>query len=320
MKPRLSVVAPLFNEARNIPELYHRVAKLEDIADLEIVLVENGSTDESALILERLAESDKRVKVVCLSRNFGKQGALGAGLDYATGDAVVTMDGDLQDPPELIREFVDRWAAGADVVFGVARRRKGESVVRRVGRFVFYYLLMSESDVPITRNAGDFRLMSRRVADLVRTMREYRPVYRGLSAWTGFVQVPVEYERDDRAQGATRYKLGGLYRFFMDNLSGYSLAPLRAITRLGIVIAAIGFLGAVAVVVNKLVNPSAGPLGWSSVMATLLFLGGVQMVVVGVIAEYVGRILEEVRGRPRYIVARELNVEGARQQLSAVRR
>jgi len=303
MPPMLSVIVPVFDERENLEALRRRLlAVLEEVTagDFEVVFVDDGSRDGSDRVLDALHAVEPRFKVLHLSRNFGHQAALQAGLDAAAGDAAVLIDADLQDPPELIGTLVARWREGHDVVYALRRRRK-EGLALRAAYALFYRTLRAVAEVDVPVDAGDFCLLDRRVVDALAALPERHRFLRGLRSWVGFRQVGVEYERDARAAGAPKYTLAKLVRLALSGYVGFSALPLRAAAWLGFAAAALGFaLGIWAVVTRVLAIPS--PRGWASTLAVVLFVGGVQLLVLGVIGEYLGRVYDEVRRRPTYVV------------------
>ncbi len=304
-EPVLSVVVPLFNEHENLPELYRRlVASLEAIGEpFELVFVNDGSRDSTPAMLDLLAVTDPRVTALHLSRNFGHQPAVTAGIDHARGHAVVVMDGDLQDPPEVLVKFVDAWRAGHDVVYAIRRNRK-EGPVKRLGYFAFYRILRSIADVEIPLDSGDFCLMDRKVVDQLRALPERVRFVRGLRTFVGFRQVGLEYDRDARAAGAPKYTFRKLVGLAVDGLLNHSGYPLRLVTYLGLLSAAAAALLAGWAVCDAISNQST-PRGWASLIVVMLFMGAIQLVSLGVVGEYIRRIFLEVKGRPTYIVDRQ---------------
>ena len=298
----LSVVVPVFNEGANVDELHARATESLANSDLtyELLFVDDGSTDATADRLDRLESIDPRVMVLRLSRNFGHQAAVSAGLDRARGRAVVVMDGDLQDPPELLGRLVERWRGGADVVYAVRRHRK-EGVAKRLAYAAFYRLWNAVSDLEIPLDSGDFCLMDRKVVDALNALPERIRFVRGLRAYVGFRQEGVEYDRDARASGRPKYTLGRLVGLAVDGLVSFSGRPLRLVTYLGIGTAALAASMTVWVFLDAFTHQTA-PRGWASVIVTLLFLGSIQMIAMGIIGEYVRLIFLESKGRPSYIV------------------
>lgn len=295
--PELSIVAPVFNEESNIAELHRRItAVVQELAEFyEIVYVDDGSSDRSVALLRDLAESDPRVVVVVLSRNFGHQIALSAGLDHARGDGVVLMDSDLQDPPEVIPKLVARWKEGFDIVHARRKARPGESAFKRGTAFIFYRLLRSIAIVDIPADTGDFRLLSRRAADALRGIRERSRFLRGLVSWVGFRQGEVSFDRPARSSGESKYRPFEMIRLATTAAYSFSRAPIWLL----------GFAGAV-ICFGAVI---AWALGSSALASALFFLGGVQLVGLWLVGQYVAIIADEVRGRPLYLVQESLNYQ-----------
>jgi dolichol-phosphate mannosyltransferase len=296
----LSVVAPVFNEEATIREFYGRVCSALEGLTFELVLVDDGSRDGSAAALEEIAVADPRVRVVYLSRNFGHQTALTAGLDHASGDAIVMLDADLQDPPELIVTMLDHWRAGCDVVYAVRQQREGESWFKLATARWFYRVFDSLTSVELQHNSGDFRLLDRRALDALLSMRERNRFLRGMTVWVGFTQAAVPYDRDARYAGETKFSFAKMLRFSLDAISSFSHRPLQLATLLGFVISGLAFIAIPVVVVLKILG-SYLP-GFGSLELSILLLGGIQLISIGIIGEYVGRIYDEVKGRPLYLV------------------
>ncbi len=301
----LSVVAPVYNEEALVNEFYARVCSALDNIHFELVLVDDGSTDNSPAILERLAEADPRVRVVFLSRNFGHQTALTAGLDHAQGNAVVMMDADLQDPPELILEMIDHWHSGCDVVYAVREQREGESRFKLATARWFYSLFDRLAQVELQHNSGDFRLLDRRALDALLSMRERNRFLRGMTVWVGYTQAAVPYRRDPRHAGETKYTVPKMLRFSLDAIASFSDRPLQLATLLGFLISTLAFVAIPVVIVLRLLH-SYLP-GFGAITITVLLLGGIQLITIGIIGEYVGRIYDEVKGRPLYLVKARRN-------------
>lgn len=307
-KPLLSVVIPIYFEENLIQELYSRVKKaLSAISashglDHEIVFVNDGSTDRSLPQMKDLATRDVAVRILDLSRNFGHQLAITAGIDHARGDAVVVMDGDLQDPPEVIAEMIAKWRDGYHVVYGVRKRRSGETAFKLVTAKAFYKIIGMLSDTDMPFESGDFRLMDRKVVEALKRIREENRYIRGLVSWVGFKQIGVPYERDARYAGDTKYTLRKMVRFALDGITSFSEKPLRFSSYLGFAITGLALLFLVWIVANVLLDPASVTPGWASLMVAVLFLGGVQLLSIGVLGEYLGRIYRETKNRPLYIV------------------
>ena len=301
-QPQYSVVAPIYNEEETLPHFYKRViAVMEQLNEtFEIVLVNDGSRDNSYQIMRSLHEQDPRVRVIDFSRNFGHQVAISAGLDYAKGQAVVIIDSDLQDPPEVIPQMIERWKQGAEVVYAQRSKRVGETKFKLLTASLFYRLIGRITSINIPRNTGDFRLMDRRVVDALISMREHHRFMRGLSAWVGFRQEALLYERHERFAGETKYPLRKMIRFSLDAITSFSHLPLQLATTLGCVLAIISLLGIVIAAFLRIFTHAI--VGQASTLIMVLFMGGIQLIFLGVIGEYLGRIYDEVRARPLYIV------------------
>ena len=300
--PTLSIVVPVFNEEAILDTLHARVVAAPERSGerFELVLVDDGSRDGSWEKMTAAAARDPRVVLVRLSRNFGHQVAISAGVDAARGEAVVLMDADLQDPPEVILEMIARWRAGYDVVYGRRSRRLGESWFKRTTAAAFYRVIRGLTSVDIPADTGDFRLMSRRVVEVLKRLEERNRFVRGLVAWIGWRQTAVEYERAERLAGETKYPLRKMVRFAADAIVSFSIAPLRVATALGLVVSTLSFGYAVYAVLARIFSWDVVQ-GWASLMVAVLFLGGVQLISLGVIGEYVGRVYDEVKRRPLYV-------------------
>jgi dolichol-phosphate mannosyltransferase len=315
MAELLSVVVPVYREAGTLVELRDRIAAVVDALvpplNLEIIFVNDGSIDDSLTVLYSLVGEDPRTALVDLSRNFGHQIAVTAGLDHASGDAAVIIDADLQDPPEVIAPMVDAWRGGADVVFGVRIQRQGETRMKRLTASLFYRLLRRLSDADIPVDSGDFRLVSRRVLEVLGEAREEGRYLRGLIAWAGFRQVPLPYARAPRGAGESGYTLRKLLRLASAGIVGFSEKPLRLALQLGaaVVLLSAALLG--WIVALRIVRPNDVVPGFAALMSAILFLGGVQLLCLGVAGEYIGQIIREVRRRPLYVVRERVNLPPA---------
>jgi dolichol-phosphate mannosyltransferase len=303
-EPEVSVVIPIYNEAENIPALYERlIAVLNGIKlNFEIVFVDDGSTDQSIESLNEIGRSDKRVMVIELARNFGHQVAITAGLDYARGRAVAVMDADLQDPPEILPQFVDKWCEGHDVVYAVREHRK-EGWLKRTSYTVFYRLLRYIAHIEIPLDTGDFCIMDRRVVELLKSMPERNRFVRGIRSWVGLKQVGLPFERHARHAGTSKYTVGRLMLLALDGLISFSYVPLRLISALGFSVSLLSLVLAVFFFVKKLVY-GLSPPGYASLIVSIFFLAGIQLITLGVIGEYIGRIFEEAKRRPMYVLRR----------------
>jgi glycosyltransferase involved in cell wall biosynthesis len=318
-RPTLSVVIPVFNEEETIPELDRRLRSF--LADLgvtwEVVFVDDGSRDGSTKMLQSLAEQESRYRLISFSRNFGHQIAITAGMDRAEGEAVVVMDADLQDPPEVVRAMLDKWRAGADIVYAIRARRLGETWFKRITAAIFYRMFRAMLGFEVALDAGDFRLMSRQVVLTLRSLRERHRFIRGLVGWVGFRQASVSYTRQERFAGVTKYPLRKMLRFAFDGITSFSTLPLRMATWLGALAALLAMgLGAWAFWV-KVQGVSAVP-GWTTIMILVALGSSVQLLVIGILGAYVGRIYEEVQRRPLYAVAREVNFDNQQAAIAKV--
>jgi polyisoprenyl-phosphate glycosyltransferase len=299
----------MYNEQENVSPLLQRIVAIAQALpqrpDYEVVLVNDGSTDGTAAAIRSEMKRLPHVVLVNLSRNFGHQLAATAGIELAAGDAVVLMDGDLQDPPELIEAFFAKWRAGYDVVYAVRRTRKGESAFKVWTAQLFYRIIKRLTNVAIPVDTGDFRLMSRRVVEALRRSPERHRFLRGMVSWVGFNQIGVEYDRDERHWGDTKYPLPKMIRFAVDGITSFSDIPLRFASYFGFTVSAAAFLYALVVIVAKLFrfNPPAYTPGWASTIVAVVFLGGVQLISLGILGEYLGRIYDQVKGRPLYLVS-----------------
>jgi dolichol-phosphate mannosyltransferase len=303
----VSVVAPMLNEEGTAHLFCERVREAMDGLPWELIVVDDGSRDGTPAILAQFAAADPRIKVVTLSRNFGHQMAITAGLDHARGDAVVMIDADLQDPPELIPEMVDHWRAGSDVVYTTRTERTGESRFKLTTARWFYSILGRVADVPLVANAGDFRLLDRRALDALLTMRERNRYLRGLTSWVGFTQTALPYVREARHAGETKYPIRKMVHFALDAIASFSNVPLQLATVAGFVFAMLAFL-AIPVAIGFKIFGDFIP-GITTTVVAVLLLGGFQLMAIGLIGEYVGRIYDEVKRRPLYIVRDRANVE-----------
>ncbi|HUR87401.1 MAG TPA: glycosyltransferase family 2 protein [Solirubrobacteraceae bacterium] len=307
----LSVVAPMLDEEGTALLFCERVRSALDGLPWELVIVDDGSKDATSRILTELAAEDERIKVVTLSRNFGHQTAITAGLDHAAGDVVVMIDSDLQDPPELIATMVEHWRSGSDVVYAMRTDRSGESAFKLRTASWFYRIMSKASDVPLAQNSGDFRLLDRRALDALLAMRERNRYLRGMTSWVGFTQTAVPYHRDARHAGQTKYPIRKMIRFALDAITSFSRAPLQIATVAGFLFAALAFLAIPVAIVFRIFG--AFVPGVTTTVVAVLLLGGIQLMAIGMIGEYVGRIYDEVKRRPLYVVRDRANVSDATQ-------
>ncbi|WP_059414492.1 glycosyltransferase family 2 protein [Cupriavidus basilensis] len=316
---KISVVVPLFNEEAVLPQFHFRLLRVMErlASDYEIIYVDDGSRDRSLELAHQLKANEARVGIVELSRNFGKEAALTAGLDMAGGDAVVIIDADLQDPPELIPALIDKWREGFDVVYATRTSRDGESLLKKFTAHWFYRLMGKLSDTEIPADTGDFRVMSRRAVAALGQLREQHRFMKGLYSWIGFRQTAVMYRRDARASGTTKFNYRKLLRFAVDGITAFSTVPLKFATSIGLLVAIPAFCMATFIVGKTLIY--GDPVhGYPSMMTVLLMLGGLQLVFLGVLGEYVGRLFNEVKRRPVYLVASYTAPAGSEPNVTAM--
>jgi len=303
MKIIYSIIAPIYNEIENLPELYRRVKEVMDSngEPWEFILVDDGSTDGSTDKIRELAEKDKTIRPVIFARNFGHQVAITAGWDFARGDAIVIIDADLQDPPEVILELAKKWKEGYEVVYAVRGEREGESWFKLWTASLFYRLIYRITDVKIPVDTGDFRLMDRKVVNVLKQMKERHRFPRGMSAWVGFKQIGVTYKRAARVAGVTKYPFRKMLKLALNAITGFSYFPLQVATFFGFVSAGVSILAIPVVIVMRIAGSGAF-FGQATTLIAVLFLGGVQLISLGILGEYVGRLDDEAKGRPLYIV------------------
>lgn len=299
----LSVVIPIYNEEGNIPLLYQRLTTTLEGMNIfyELIFVNDGSRDRSMQLIRELASKDARVKFIDFSRNFGHQVALSAGLDHTQGEAVVMMDADLQDPPELLAELYQKYKEGFEVVYARRRSRQGETYFKKSATLVFYRLLARMSSIEIPLDTGDFRIIDHKVVEMLRRMPEKIKYLRGQISWIGFRQTSIEYDRPERYAGETGYSFRKLMGLALDGITGFSDVPLKIVTYFGLIVTAFAFVTTIYVLYSWF-SQSDLVQGWSSLMITVLFIGGVQMIAIGIIGEYLSRIHSNVRNRPLYVI------------------
>lgn len=300
----ISIVAPVFNEHETLPEFFRRMSDvLNEIEyESEVIIVDDGSTDGSLDLCKRQSLIDNRFKTISFSRNFGHQSAILAGITQSQGAAVITMDSDLQDPPELIPELLAKWKLGVDVVHAQRLERKGESIFKRVSAKLFYYFIDWISDTTLPRNVGDFRLIDRRVRDVLINLGEKSLYLRGMIAWVGFNQDFVSFNRDARYAGKTKYSFSKMTNLALDALLSFSDRPLRVLTKIGLLITSLSFMLILFFLGTLLLSSTTPERGWPSIVLISLFLGGIQLICLGVLGEYIGRIYREVKNRPLFII------------------
>lgn len=309
---KVSVIVPMYFEEQVAKECYERLKKVFDELEnyeREFIFINDGSTDKTEEILEEIATQDKTVKVIVFSRNFGHQCAVTAGLKVATGDAIVIIDADLQDPPELIGEMLQLWEEGNEVVYGKRKTRKGESKFKLLSAKMFYAMLNKLSDVEIPKDTGDFRLVDRKVVEVINGLPEHNKFLRGLFSWTGFRQVAYEYERQERFAGKTKYPLKKMMKLSFDGIVGFSNKPLKLIGGLGLISIVISIVILIYSLISYCFQLNQLTAGWTSIMVTVTFFAGIQLLGIWILSEYIGRIYDEARNRPQYIIDKTINIE-----------
>ena len=307
-----SIIVPMYNEEAVIPETYRRLTQgMEKFGEsYEILFINDGSRDNTRDMLQELCKSDFHIKLIDFARNFGHQIAITAGMDYAAGECMVIIDGDLQDPPELIPEMVKLWRSGYEVVYGKRKTRQGETFFKKFTAKAFYRILHSLTDVDIPVDTGDFRLIDRRVCEALKQLPERSRYVRGLMSWVGFKQTAIEFERSERFAGETKYPLKKMIKLAMDGIMSFSYKPLKFASYIGILISGISFIYLIAVLLQKLFFPHSAQSGWASLIAVSLFFNGIILLMLGIIGEYIGRIYDEAKGRPLYIISELKNMDG----------
>lgn len=309
MKKLYSLVIPLYNEEQVIHECIKRVTNVmgNKSFDYEVIFVNDGSKDSTEEIVKQYCEKDEHLKLITFSRNFGHQTAITAGMDNSSGDAVVVMDADLQDPPEVILDLIAKFEEGYDVVYAIRSKRKGESLFKKVTAKIFYRYMRSMSDVDIPIDTGDFRLISRQVCDVLKTLTERNRYVRGLVSWVGFKQTGVYYEREERFAGETKYPLKKMLKLSVDGITSFSTKPLKLSKWIGLIVSAAGFIYALVIIIQKLFGVEM-QTGWASTIVIVLIIGGIQLLMMGITGEYIARIFEESKNRPLYIIKEKVNM------------
>src|SRR3989344_8673163 len=304
----LSIIIPVFNERDNIKALIDRLLPVVKNYRYELIFIDDGSIDDTEKEIKKLAKKNSNIKLISFYRNFGHQMALSCGYTESSGDCIVSMDSDLQDPPEIISELISKWQKGAMVVYAKRKTRNADNLFKRISASFFYRVINFLSDVPIPNDVGDFRLLDRKVVDYLNSLPEKSRFLRGLVAWGGFPATFVYYNREKRNAGDTHYTFGKMMNFALDGITSFSLKPLRIATFFGFLAALVGFLGMIYAIIEKIYFPQYIVTGWAAIFVGLMFLGGVQLITIGIIGEYIGKIFTQVRKRPSYTVKEKFNI------------
>jgi len=306
---KVSVVVPVHNEEKNIPLLLNRLTAVLQKYNYELIFVDDGSTDQTLSQLKEAAKSNKHLKLLSFNRNFGHQVALSCGYDYAKGDCIITIDADLQDPPEIIDQMIDEWHRGAEIVYAKRAKREDPWFKQSSAHF-FYRFLNFLSDTPVPTDVGDFRLQSKRVNDYLKTLPEHNKFLRGLVSWGGFKESYVYFDREKRFSGKTHYTLSKMINFALDGIISFSIKPLRLAVYMGFLVSLLGVLGIVYALYRRFFLPHEYWItGWTALFVSVLFLGGTQLITIGIIGEYIGRIYRESQNRPQYLIREKVNLE-----------
>lgn len=309
---KISIVIPMYCEEEVVQECYNRIIEMFksiENYEYELVCVDDGSKDKTLEILNNIAEKDKNVKIISFSRNFGHQCAVTAGLRYASGDAIVIIDADLQDPPELIPKMIKMWEQGSDVIYGKRKTREGESKFKLLTAKMFYKTLNALSDVDIPKDTGDFRLVDRKIVDVINSLPEHNKFLRGLFSWVGFKQEALEYERKERFAGKTKYPFRKMIRLASDGIISFSTKPLKSVGGLGILSIIISFIILIYSILSFIFKWNSLTPGWTSIMITITFFSGIILLSLWMIGEYIARIYDESKGRPQYIISKKINIK-----------
>ncbi|MCR4277191.1 MAG: glycosyltransferase family 2 protein [Candidatus Roizmanbacteria bacterium] len=304
----LSIIIPVFNEEQNIEPLIKRLIPILKDSPYEIIFVDDGSKDKTTSIVKKHSEKNKNIKLISFYRNFGHQMALTAGYEVARGECVITIDADLQDPPEIIPQMIEKWQKGAKIVYARRNERQGENFFKKFTATAFYELINLLSDTPIPQEVGDFRLLDRQVVNFLKNLRERPSFLRGIVAWGGFPTEFVYFKRDKRFSGQTHYGFFKMLNFALEGITSFSVKPLRIATYFGFMSGIFGFLGIIYELIRKAISPESFVIGWAGLFTAIMFIGGIQLITIGIIGEYIGKIYQEVQKRPRYIIKEKRNL------------
>jgi dolichol-phosphate mannosyltransferase len=304
----LSVIIPVFNEEKNILPLINRLLPVIKKYQYEIIFIDDGSKDKTVSQIKKIAQKNNHIKLISFTRNFGHQMALTAGYFYSKGDVVISMDADLQDPPETIPQMIEKWKNGAKIVYAKRKERRVDSFLKRFTALLFYRLINFLSDTPIPDNVGDFRLLDKEVVVFLNQLKEKSRFLRGLVAWPGFSTDYVYFNREKRFAGETHYPLTKMINFAIEGITSFSIKPLRLVSYLGFITALIGFLGIIYAVLGKIFLPEYWVTGWTALFVAIMFLGGIQLITIGIIGEYIGKIYQQVQERPSFLIKEKVNL------------
>jgi len=305
----LSVIVPVFNEEQNIDPLIKRLSSVLKDYQYELIFVDDGSADKTPEIIKKQAKKDSQIKLISFLRNFGHQMALTSGYKIAKGDAVITIDADLQDPPEIILQMIGQWQKGAKIVYARRKERQGENFFKKITASLFYQLINFLSDTPIPQEVGDFRLLDKQVVDFINNLNEKPSFLRGLVSWGGFPTKFVYFNRDKRFSGQTHYGFFKMLNFALEGITSFSVKPLRMATYFGFLSGVFGFLGIIYELIRKAVSPQSFVIGWAGLFTAIMFIGGIQLITIGIIGEYIGKIYQEVQKRPNYLIKEKINTD-----------
>jgi len=305
----VSIIVPVFNEEQNIDPLVKRLTSILKNLPYEIIFVDDGSKDRTTSVIKKQSVKNKNIKLISFYRNFGHQMALTAGYKIAKGDVVITIDADLQDPPEIIPQMIAKWQKGAKIVYAKRKERQGENFFKKFSASVFYQLINFLSDTPIPQEVGDFRLLDKQVVSFLNNLHERPSFLRGLVSWGGFPTELVYFKRDKRFSGQTHYGFFKMLNFALEGITSFSVKPLRIATYFGFLSGILGFLGIIYELIRKAISPQSFVIGWAGLFTAIMFIGGIQLITIGIIGEYIGKIYQEVQKRPRYIIKEKINTD-----------
>ncbi len=304
----LTIIIPVYNEKENIKPLVERLEKIVRPYKHEIIFVNDGSSDGTAEEIKKISEKYEEIKLISFNRNFGHQVALSCGYQFSKGDCVISLDADLQDPPEIIPQMIEKWKAGAKIVYAKRLKRDGETVFKKVTAKIFYAFINFMSDVPIPQEVGDFRLLDRAVVNFLNELSEQSRFLRGLVAWSGYTAQYVEFDREKRHSGHTHYNMSRMMNFALDGITSFSTKPLHLATYAGFFTGTIGFIGIIYGILGRIFLPAYWVTGWTALFVGIMFLGGVQLITIGIIGEYMSKIYKEVQKRPQYLIKEKINI------------